>query len=203
MGGLHRGEIRLRSGGPHAGFASGEGVVGWRGSRTARVSPDDVRIRQAAPCTPGSGLSTRFPPGLLRPQPGQAAGVGLGIPARTLTHTWRVMSATGPDRPCVPHLAFRLVRTKTRPGGWLCTRLERGPPASGTPMASASFRALPHVTANPERPSSRLVENVRDPSGTGSPMMMAWGLAGGDETSGFFGQALGSVERADINHAQV
>ena len=45
---------------------------------------------------------------------------------------------------------------------------EREPPASGATMASVSLRVLPHVTANPERLSSRLVENVRDPSGGGS-----------------------------------
>jgi len=39
-------------------------------------------------------------------------------------------------------------------------------------MVTASFRNLPHVTANPERHSSRLVENVRDPSGSGSAGIM-------------------------------
>ncbi len=51
---------------------------------------------------------------------------------------------------------------------------ERAPPASGTPMASASPRCLPHVTTNPERPSSHLNRSVRDPSGSGSARSMAW-----------------------------
>ena len=50
---------------------------------------------------------------------------------------------------------------------------EREPPASGATMAFASFLASPHVTANSERPSSRLVENVREPSGGGSRRSMA------------------------------
>ena len=36
------------SGGPHAGFAlRNEVSLGWRNARAARISPDDVRIRQA------------------------------------------------------------------------------------------------------------------------------------------------------------
>jgi hypothetical protein len=63
---------------------------------------------------------------------------------------------------------------------------ERAPPASGTPMASASPRCLPHVTTNPERPSSRLVLHVRDPSGSGSARIMARGRRVGKKWRGIW-----------------
>ena len=88
----------------------------------ARTSPDDVRIRQAAPRIPG----TSAPPGLLRPRSGQTAGDGFRGPPRTLMHLVRhTMSATGPFR-ILP--SFRMAWA--RPGGWLCTALKKHrPPA--------------------------------------------------------------------------
>jgi len=73
---------------------------------------------------------------------------------------------------------------RRNPARWLALHgpPERAPPASGTPMASTSSRCLPHVTANPERPSSRLVQHVRDPSGSGSAGIMAWGMTVGTKS---------------------
>ena len=74
----------LQSGGPPAGFAFGKGLggacgrhaPGWRGARAARVSPDDVRIRQAVAASllrfTGFRL-TRCSSGFPEPRPGRRA----------------------------------------------------------------------------------------------------------------------------------
>ena len=152
-----------------------------------RARPEYRRMMSASDRQRLAPFGRLSPSGLLRPRSGQTAGVGLEVPARTLTHRIRrFMSATGPDRSCAPHPPCQLAQSETRPGGWLCT-VDR-PPASGTPMASASPRTSPHVTANPERPSSHLNRSVRDPSGSGSAMMMARGLEGVEKIllGGFF-----------------
>ena len=182
-----------------------EPCTGWRNARAARISPDDVRIRQAAPRSPGS-LS---PPGLLRPRPGQAAGLLLagsgtdadrllrmrpgprGVPARRGTHPARhVRHRPVPVSPHGPRK--RACRTDLRPR-WLAlhARPEERPPASGTPMASASFRYPPHVPARPERPSSRLVRHVRGAIRQRERHQHRTGCGGGDEIGdGFLAIAL-------------
>jgi len=60
-------------------------------------------------------------------------------------------------------------------------------------MASASSRGLPHVTAGPERPSSRLDQHVRVPSGSGSTVSVARDFGRGDEFGGPFGHTLGNI----------
>ena len=87
--------------------------IGWRSSRAARSSPDGVRIRQAAPCTPGNVS----PSGLLRPRSGQTAGDGFRGPARTLKEQ-------------IPHVRHRPVPV-CRPTR-LAAYVERGPgPVAG------------------------------------------------------------------------
>ena len=112
-------------------------------------------------------------------------GSGFQGPAQTLTRTKRLMSATGPYRSCAPHSLS--AGADKKPAWWLALHeSQEDPPASGTKMASASSRVLPHVTAQSERHSPRLVETVHDPSGSGSAMMMTRGLAGGDEMAGCY-----------------
>jgi hypothetical protein len=80
-------------------------------------------------------------------------------------------------------------KIQKRPGGRLNRHIgEEAMSADGTTLATASLQVLPHVTANPERPSSHLNRSVRDPSGSGSAMMMARGLAGVEKIllGGFF-----------------
>jgi len=129
----------------------------------------------------GSGLSTRVPPGLLRPRSGPTARVGFGEPARTL----QAKNLTCPPqaRTGLPAPRLRLsAATGQEPVRWLALHAsQRDPPASGTPMASASSRALPHVPANPERPSSRLDQHVHVPSGSGSPASVARVFGGGEK----------------------
>ena len=133
------------------------------------------------------------PPGLLRPRSGLTAGVGFEDPARTLTRsTLPVMSATGPDR-MFRFLAVTRTSRKRLPARWLALHGHLRPPASGAPMASASCLDLPHVSADPDRPSSRLVRYVRDPSGSGSGRSMARGWKVGMKTGAGFGQGVGIV----------
>ena len=164
-------------------YLGSDGYNGWRSSRAARISPDDVRIRQAAPCTRGS-LS---PPGIAPATAWTGHVCGSGeVPARTL-------KAIGPSCPpqartgvIASHPAFRLWHG-TKPGPVAGFARSTRPPASGTPIASASSRDLPHVTADPERLSSRLVRHVRDPSGSGSASSMAWGWKVWKKPEGFCG----------------
>ncbi|AKH99972.1 hypothetical protein IMCC20628_01256 [Hoeflea sp. IMCC20628] len=117
-----RGVRRSESGGPHAGSASGKGVVGWRYARAARNSPDGVPIRQASASQCTRRLATspaplQGPPsGLPRPQFGRTAGDALGAHSGTDLDAKYAMSATGPDRCPAP---ARRQESRTRPGGWL------------------------------------------------------------------------------------
>jgi len=76
---------------------------------------------------------------------------------------------------------------QNRPGGRLNRHIgEEAMSADGTTLVTVSLQVSPHVTANPERPSSHLNQNVRDPSGSGSARMMAQSLAGGEKIWGNF-----------------
>ena len=164
----------------------------WRSLRTARVSPDDVRIRQTAPRTPGSGLSTRSPPGLLRPRSGQTAGVVLDVPARTLTRrTGPVMSATGPDRMFRFPPPWRRLENGCRPGGWLCTVEPDRPPAEPRwpPPPFATCRTLRQIPKGLPPAWSNTFEG---PSGSGSGRSMAWGRNVGMKTALIFVRCCGA-----------
>ncbi|AKI02697.1 hypothetical protein IMCC20628_04018 [Hoeflea sp. IMCC20628] len=91
-------------------------------------------------------------------------------------HVFRVKRPKIRHRPVpVSHPQSRLPWGKAwmldRPGGWLGPYGE--PAASGATMVTASLRMLPHVTAKPERYPSHLNRSVRDPSGSGSTVMMS------------------------------
>jgi hypothetical protein len=119
---------------------------------------------------PSSGPSARIAPAAIWTNRGcgfRGSGTDPDAPH------WPVMSATGPFR-CAAPPAFRQVWSAF-PARWLALHGQFWPPASGTPMASASLRDPPHVTTDPERPSSRLVRYVRDPSGSGSTESVARG----------------------------
>jgi len=99
-----RGFGKSQSGGPHAGFAFGNWVwvvhgvhaPGWRSTRAARSSPDDVRIRQA------SAFALTLRPGRGRcNKTWSASGTD---PTAIAT----IKSATGPS--CRPYACFAIGR---------------------------------------------------------------------------------------------
>ena len=170
---------------------------GWRSPRTARASPDDVRIRQAAPRSTRSRL-IHLP--LFRALRPDCSGRDRDRPRE-----WFSGNRHGPCRAargasCPPQartghcrLPPPLRRRKRSPARWLALHGHLRPPASGTPMASASCHDLPHVPADPDRPSSRLVRYVRDPSGGGSGHRMARTRRVGMKWGEGFGQGVGIV----------
>ena len=175
--------ITFKSGGPHAGFASGMRKKSWRSARTARVSPDDVRIRQAVPCTPGM----LPPPGLLRPRSGQTAGVVLEFPAQTLTRrTGPVMSATAPDR-ILTFPARHCGARKRLPARWLAlhgrisTARQRNPDGLRLlPRPAARYGRSRKAYLPPEPKRSRFIrQRERTKYGMGAE--------GGDEKGAGFG----------------
>ena len=120
---------------------------------------------------PSSGPSARIAPAAIWTDRGCGfRGSGTDPDAQHLAR--HVRHRPGPD---VPFAAAVAAMRKRLPARWLALRGRSRPPASGAPMASASFRDLPHVTQDPERPSSRLVRHVRDPSGSGSTESVARG----------------------------
>ncbi|AKH99508.1 hypothetical protein IMCC20628_00787 [Hoeflea sp. IMCC20628] len=175
-----RADQNFGSGGPHAGFALRKlGCVGWRSARTARLSPDDVRIRQAAPHTPREFIPARIAPAAVWTDRGSGSDK---VPARTLKAIRPSCPPQARTALSATHPAFRLAHNE--PGTVAGFARSLRPPASGTPMASASSRSSPHVTARFERPSSRLVQHVRDPSGSGSTRIMTWGRKVGKRLGG-------------------
>ena len=138
----------------------------------ARTSPDDVRIRQAVTgqrIPPGRGrMRQPCPRGFRHEAPRPGHGTQSPPQARSAVHPLASLKRN-PDA--------RTIRWPTEPG-LSAAGYPAGATASnadGATLVTASPRALPHVTAKPGGPSSRLVENVRDPSGGGSGMSMAWG----------------------------
>jgi hypothetical protein len=163
-----------KSGGPHAGSASGLGsMLGWRCTRAARNSPGGVLTRQAAPCS--SKAVTPCP---------DCSGLGPDRPrklrlARSGTDAVECSTCPPQARPGPAALARMChgVRPALRPGGWLCTAVPEEtaarqrsrdgnpPPRSRRATSARRLRGIP----------SRLHRNVRDPSGSWSEAIMAWG----------------------------
>ena len=180
---IRRGFGKVQSGGPHAGFAFGNGLggawqdhaPGWRGSRAARDLPDDVRIRQASALPLSFGLD-------------EALAFGRGArPARIPGSKPRNPPQA---RPAVPTLIppDDGLRRRGLSGGWLGpsrrTGCQRSTPASASPRTPAARydRA--------RKPSSRPDRSVCGSSGGGSDRSMARGAKAGKIRWRFWGKGL-------------
>ncbi|KGB27113.1 hypothetical protein HPDFL43_00023710 [Hoeflea phototrophica DFL-43] len=186
----------MNSGGPRTGCAVrklGFGVCmlveharGWRNLRTARNSPDDVRIRQTE--TGSCNSPDRGRHAHLEPRSGthtglrcRCGGAGAQISTNPASES---RSATGPFPP-----PARLPAGANRHRGqgllrwlaWPANATKRQQAANGNAVVSTSPPALPHVTPTPQGPSSRLARSVHDPSGSGSMQSVTRGLEGGEE----------------------
>lgn len=72
--------------------------------------------------------------------------------------------------------------------GWTVPSSRSAKSASGATLVPASPRRPPQVTAGLKGPSSRLARSVRDPSGSGSGMSVAWMREVGKRSGGFSAQ---------------
>ena len=179
---LQSGDGGFRSGGPHAGFASG--IISKKGG-AARARPEIRRMMSASDrqclaahgagylTCPSSGPSARVATAAIRTDRGcgfRGSGTDPDCRAMPLNQPrlhggdeciQQIMSATGPHRSCTPS-AFRQLWSKI-PARWLALHgaPERAPPASGDPDG----HRLPPCPAaryvKTERPSSRLARHVR------------------------------------------
>jgi hypothetical protein len=185
--------ITLKSGGPHAGFASG---IGSKKGGAARARPETRRMMSASDrrclaahgaglsTCPSSGLSARIAPAAAWTDRGCGfRGSGTDPDRRAMLlnqprnhgamkHIQHIMSATGPHRSCSPHTAFRQLWSKI-PARWLALHVSRTRPARQ--RNPDGHRLLPRSAARYRRSRKAFLphgRNVRDPSGSGSARMM-------------------------------
>lgn len=150
-------------------------VVGLGGAERARPgirravsSPDRRRL-----AVPGLLPPARIAPAAARTGRGSCVWHG---PARTLLNAQHVRHRPGPVAPPSPACVTGSDRRSGPVAGFARRSLRKPPPASGAVMA---IRLPAHAAPRPHGPSrgipSRLHRNVRDPSGSGSEAIMAWG----------------------------
>ena len=194
-----RASVMVRSGGPHAGFASG--IASKKGG-AARARPEFCRMMSASNrrCLAAHGAGY-----LTCPSSGPSARVataaawtdrGCGFrgsgtdPDRHIDASQSAPKPRGDEMHPADHVRHRPVPVlhpglpsgsygaKSRPGGWLCTAPseeflpENGRPPAETPMATASPHVLPHVTSRQRGLPPAWSDTFAGPSGSGSAMMM-------------------------------